>query len=255
MSEGNKYNEQQEGPDNFGVPDGYFDRSAAALMNRFSWLEEHKTWPRLQALKGRSGFVLPEGYFEQKACVMELIPYPGLRNREKKAGWSVPAGYWEEAEAITLSQVMADREPDTSFGPKQISFITPGSYFENNAIALKEALSDYEKEAKIVPFFTVRRLVFAAAASLLLAVFGFRLYDVFFGTSPKEDCGTLACVDRAELLKTRALESLETDELYELVNSGELEKKLEGEKTEKQQKNDSAQDLRQEELDELMDGI
>lgn len=255
MPDENEHNYQQGEPGNFGLPEGYFERSATSLMNRLDWLEEHKVWPHLQEMKSKTGFSLPEGYFEKKALAIELIPYPRIAGFERKTGWSVPEGYFDEAGIIAFSNMTVAAEPDTSFAPKQLPFVTPDSYFEKNETVLEELLHGKEKKTTPGRVFTMRRLVFAAAAALLLAVFGFRLYDVFFGSSVEEDCGTLACVDRADLLKAKALESLETDELYELVNTGELEKKLEEGKTEGQQKKDSSQGLNADELDELMDGI
>jgi hypothetical protein len=59
-------NENNGGPNNFGLPEDYFKKSAGSIMNKIEWLEEHKAYPNLTGLKKESGFVVPALYFENK---------------------------------------------------------------------------------------------------------------------------------------------------------------------------------------------
>jgi len=61
---------------------------------------------------------------------------------------------------------------------------------------------------------------------MLLVVISVWIYNYYFKPVEVNDCGTIACVDRMDLVKTKNLEALDNEELYELVNPAELEKNL-----------------------------
>lgn len=242
-------------PTNFGLPEGYFQNSAAKLMNRMEWLEEHKGYDRLSSLKGETGFVIPGLYFEKAECRTELMNYPGLSSVKKQKIFSVPDGYFEEAEVKQLSTVLTDEEFVLSSVTKQKEFIIPSGYFEENEVVLKTLLTENKQtKTRVISLFATRRIVMAAAA-LLLVVTGTWMYRLYSESQEEKDCGTIACIDRMELLKTKTLENLETDELYELVNSKKLEENLHKGTINDKQKTDSSRDRNDEAMDDLMDGI
>lgn len=220
---------KNDNPD-FGLPEGYFQKSAGALMNKIEWLEEHKEFPILSTFKNKIVFGLPENYFNSNEQKLELLDCPVLGAIEKKNLFVTPENYFENAETVALSEVIGDPETQLNFIPRQNNFKVDENYFSMNAIQIEQLLLEKRKPFRIISLF--RSKIGLAAAALLVATLGLWTYNFYFKAAEVKDCGTMACIDKAELLKSKSLEGLETDELYELVNAKKLEKKLEKKSTE-----------------------
>ncbi len=215
---------------NFGLPEGYFQKSASSIMNKIEWEEEHKEFPKLSALKDITGFSVPENYFSKKEQRLELGEYPILLSQQSKNPLTVPVNYFEESKALELSKVLDANENELenfcslNSLKKQNSFSVPENYFPGNESRLATEVKS--KETKVISLFA-RRIGYAAAA-MVLVVMGVWIYNFYFATVQVEDCGTIACVDKQDLVKTKNLERLDDEELYELVDPAALKKKLEG---------------------------
>ncbi len=229
MSKNPENNDFNKEPNSFGLPDGYFERSAGSIMHKIEWIEEHKIYPRLSALKKETGFIVPLNYFETVETALELISYPNLLACKKDAGFTVPLNYFEDAEANELEKVLVLEENElASFSvlnsiPKQNAFTVKENYFTDSEQKIISALTT---EAKVIKLFTPK-IWFSAAAAVLTIVLGLWLYNNFFKPVGVKDCGSLACLDKNDLVKSKNLEGLDNDELYELVNTKKLEEKLE----------------------------
>lgn len=254
MSNENENRHSNQKPTNFGLPEGYFQTSAAKLMNRLEWQEEHKEFKLLQELKDNTGFVVPKNYFNKREQKTELLDYPVLASLGKPAGFSVPKDYFADAEVLELSKVFSGEESKPVFEIKQNGFKTEASYFQDNETRLKKLLAEEKNDVGIISLFSVKRIGLASAAMLLIAL-GFWMYGLYTNEVEDKDCGTIACIDRVDLLKAKTLENLETDELYELVNSKKLEENLKSKDTGKKQKEDSSVKSDDEAMDDLLDGI
>ncbi len=228
---GSNHNQAGNSNENFGLPDGYFKRSAGNIMNRIEWEDEHKEFPVLTSLKGENGFVVPSGYFSGNETHLELLEYPTLVSASKKHGFAVPAHYFEEAEILEYSKnfVETDHELEglerLTALPKRNNFSVSNDYFEVNA-KLLASLLEHRRETRIVDLF-FSRTAYVAAAMLMLAL-GLWIYSVYFTPAPRPDCGTLACVDRNEIFQSKVVESFSDDDLMEAVDASDLEMKLNG---------------------------
>lgn len=219
-------------PDNFGLPGGYFQKSATSIFNKIEWQEEHKAFLKLTDLKHQNanyGFNVPPEYFVKSAEHLENLHYPKLFSLKRSSGFVVPADYFEQAEVNELGKVISDAKDElfsfeklTSL-PKENNFRVDEDFFAGSDKQM-HLLLEKPLKGKVINLFT-RRIAFAGAA-LLVASLGFWIYNFYFSTAELKDCGTMACVDKYDLVKTKNLESLDNEELYELVNSGDLEKKL-----------------------------
>lgn len=258
MSTGqNNQFEHNEG--NFGLPDDYFKKSANSIINRIAWEEEHHVFPALLKFKDKSGFTLPPGYFENNEHKLELTEVPTLQAISKTNPFKVPEGYFNQLEVSQLSTVMLDAPDElTAFKTlasvkKQNNFHVDEAYFEVNEKLLITLLKP-EKSARIIDLFFSRSSYVAAA--MLVTALGLWLYSIYIHPAQElKDCGTMACVDRVDLIKNKNLENLDNDELYELIDAGELEKKLDIKKAEpgtKQKRDSSINDFS---VDELLDEI
>ena len=65
-----------------------------------------------------------------------------------------------------------------------------------------------------------------SVAALLVIVLGLWVYNTYYKMAEVNDCGTLACIDKIDLVKAKHLENIDTEELYKLVNTKKLEENL-----------------------------
>ncbi len=246
-----------EGSSNFALPDGYFQKSASSILNKIEWEEEHKNCPVLLKLKGESGFILPENYFNSSEIGLELVDYAELRAISKKTGFDVPLNYFEESEMSELAKIWAGNKEElySCDNLKSISkanyFVVEENYFSENAERLNAMLKEHQPSRIISILFP--RASYAMAALLVITI-GLWIYNAYFKPAETADCGTLACVDKLELVKTKNLENLDDDELYELVNSKSLEKKLQNKNDKTSSRNEDSS-LKQVLVDDLLDEI
>lgn len=260
MSKDFENNNTNNGESNFGLPEGYFKKSAGNILNKIEWVEEHKPYPKLSELKKETGFVVPFNYFETSEAKLELTPYERLSKLSKEHNFIIPENYFDETEISLLSHgLVANNEDDLQHFeylnsiPKVNSFGVSDSYFEMSAAKIISELSP-KKEAKVISLFT-RKALFSAAAALFAAIIGVWIYNQYFKTAAVQDCGTLACVDKNDLVKSKNLESLDNDELYELVDTKKLEEKLENKQSIKKENTSTDSSLKNVNTDDLLDEI
>lgn len=177
---------------NFGLPEGYFEKSKLNILSKIEWQEENSNYSTLLRLKGKHGFVLPDNYFDALAAKSELLTYPALDEIKKSNSFEVPVNYFENNKTILLAKI-----------------ITQGKNGGAKIISLNSKTYWY------------------AAAAMLVFSFGVWMWNHYYNTNEiiDGDCNTLACIEKRELLKYK-LENLDNDELFELVNADDLEKKL-----------------------------
>lgn len=228
MSKDPENNNLNNEPDNFGLPGDYFQRSAASIMNKIEWLEEHKQFPRLEQLKNKPGFIVPENYFERLESKLELLDYPQLVKLGNNGGYIVPANYFENAEVRELSKVLKGEDDLSAFSnlnsiKKENPFTVSENYFEASSQKIHASV---QKPAKVISLFS-GRVLYSAAAAIAAIILGVWIYNYYFKPVVSGDCGTIACVDKKDILKSKSLETLDDDQLYEIVDTKKLEEKLE----------------------------
>ena len=215
-------------PQNFNIPDGYFQKSANNILNKIEWDDEMKPYSKLLELKNKGVFSLPENYFQNSECLLENSNYQNLNAIVKANPFSLPFNYFaEQSIEVTnlLSHSVNDYETQEPLQTilKTNSFEVPTAYFKN---AEQKIISQLEnkKSAKIIRLSFSRVLI--AAAAIVIITFGLWIYKSMDKPVNTDDCGTLACIEKRELLKSKQFENMEADEMYELVNPILLENGL-----------------------------
>jgi len=247
MFENNENNELNREPNKFGTPEGYFKKSAGSIIQKIEWIEEHKAYPFLSALKKDSGFVVPVNYFNETESKLELIDFPTLISIDKTNVFKTPENYFEELEALQLSNLLIDEENELKTFEKlnsikkQNNFKVNENYFSASAEKLTAAVLNEKKEAKVIKLFSAK--IWYAAAAVLTITLGLWIYNQYYKVEELKDCGTLACVDKFDLVKTKNLESLDSDDLYELVDTKKLEEKLNNKTEDKSETKNEEKDL------------
>jgi hypothetical protein len=248
-NENNQFNKEST---DFGVPNGYFQKSAVAIFNKIEWEQEHKSFPKLLQLKSQHGFITPSAYFSKIEQKIELLDLPILFSLKKVNSFTVPVGYFENVEVSELAKILDDKELFLPSLVKQNPFKVSDEYFSIRHRQLEHLLQP-TPSFKVVKLFSVKSAL--AIAALLVVVLGIWLYNSYFTPVAVKDCGTIACVDKVDLLKIKHLEGLDNDELYELVNSKKLEQKLETKSNKNSEKQDSVSEIDESVTDALLEEI
>jgi hypothetical protein len=251
LENNNKNNEQAK----FGLPDGYFQKSALSIFNKIEWQEEHKEFTNLLSHKNKTGFIVPENYFSNTESKLELLEFEKLSSFSKTNPFKVPANYFDEdiLKLIILNEESSELSKYKTLVllKKQNSFTVPENYFIKNEQKLKDVASTASAtKTKVINLFSPK-MWYSVAALLVIAV-GLWMYNSYYKTVELKDCGTLACVDKVDLVKAKHLENIETEELYKLVNTKKLEDNLE-KKSNQKQSNDGSLDSVS--TDELLDEL
>lgn len=247
MFENNENNELNREPNKFGTPEGYFKKSAGSIIQKIEWIEEHKAYPLLGALKKESGFVVPQKYFIDSESKLELLEFPTLFSLNRINKFKTPANYFEELETLQLSNLLIDEENELKAFEKlnaikkQNSFKVDDKYFTTSKDKLIAAVLNEKKEAKVIKLFSAK--IWYAAAAMLTITLGLWVYNQYYKVEELKDCGTLACVDKTDLVKTKNLEALDNDQLYELVDTKKLEEKLKNKSEDKSENKNDKKDL------------
>jgi hypothetical protein len=237
MSKDPENNNLNNESNSFGLPEGYFQKSANSIFNKIEWLEEHKEFTRLSELKNsvnpNGGFIVPADYFNSSDSDLELIAYPDLLKQKRsdnfESGYIVPGDYFEDLEVNELAKILKDKKSELepfqilNSIKKQNCFTTDPDYFADSEQKIISALS---KEAKVIGLFRPK-IWFSAAAAVFAIVLSLWVYNQYFKAEVVKDCGTLACVDKADIIKAK-METLDEDELYQTIDTKKLQEKLEG---------------------------
>lgn len=222
-------------PINFGLPDGYFGSSAKTIFNKIEWLEEHKAFPKLGQLKHSKIFAVPESYFNQTEIKLELLNCPKLGSIEKTNVFKAPTNYFKDIEIIQFYNLANYDENELNQHKtlksisKQNNFKVDENYFDDFQKKINHKLLNNTITTKVIKLVSPK--IYYAVAALLVITLGLWLYGQYFSKIESKDCGTLACVDKVDLIKLKNLESLDNEELYDLVDTKKLKEKLEGKTT------------------------
>jgi hypothetical protein len=258
MDKNNENNHLNSEPDNFGLPQGYFQNSANSIVNKIEWVEEHKNFPALEKLKKQSSFIVPNDYFVNNENKLELIEFPKLSALNKINAFKTPANYFNELEEKQFVHFFNENDLEIlgeklSTIPKQANFKVKENYFDSSAEKISNSLLNEKKGGKLIKLFSPK--IYYAAAAILTITLGLWFYNHYFLVAETKDCGTLACVDKADLLKTKNLENLDNDQLYELVDTKKLEEKLENKTNNTTKNEDIDTSLNNVSVDDLLDEI
>jgi hypothetical protein len=236
----------------FNVPRGYFENSASAIRNKIEWHEENKLYPQLLSLKNSNCFTTPVNYFETCGCSLELIAYPDLNKNKRKSGFITPGDYFmlNEEKLRSLIEPVDPLQGTAILDSikKQNNFTVKENYFEEGA--KKIALNLNRKEAR-VRILNPRSVLYFAVAAILIISAGIYTFKYYTEEKSLNDCETIACLDKKEILKSHRIETLENEELYDVVNAAKLEQNLNMKGETGHKKRDSIDDTEEDILDQL----
>jgi hypothetical protein len=215
-----EYHNNQRG---FNVPDDYFRRSAHAILNKIEWEEELSHYPALRK-RAAHGFTVPGGFFVKNECKLELLPFPGLCLRNKDTGFRTPGNYFDSLSARFSdgNEKMAAAGWYSNRPSREVPFGVPEGYFTGNANKLRTRLTG-ARRGQIIP---IKRWMYAAAAMLTLLAGGW-LFNYYNAPAQSlKDCGTIACIDKLDIIRSQNIDNFDGEELYDVIDADKLERNL-----------------------------
>ena len=249
MSKNENNSPENNKPNPFGMPENYFDSFKQKMMLKIELADELKEFKMLSGIEKKLPFVTPDNYFAQSGLEskVELAPYEKLVTVKRENNFITPELYFEKAAVRTVTKIEVAEElkefVTLASIEKENVFAVPNAYFDNLSYEIREKV--FAEKNKTSVFDNVLHIVFskktvyALAATLVLSL---GLY--FYNSTEKvvgTDCGTLACLDRNEILKDNQLLPLDEESLMEMVNVESLSKNLKQdlERTTEEKKEDS----------------
>lgn len=213
------------------MPEGYFGSFSKRMMHKIELAEELKEFKILSSLDKKLPFVAPENYFASAEVKSELSSYPELSAAKKQNGFTTPELYFETSAKTIKSKIEIAEElkayPTLSSINKENSFAAPQNYFEGLSHRMRENIHVSAEESgvtKILHLIFSKKTAYAIAATLVIS------FGLYFYNSGKEtvsgDCGTLACLDKKEIIQGSQLLNMDDDALMEMVNADKLSKNL-----------------------------
>lgn len=221
MSDKNLNNEEKGKKEGMGMPENYFDSFSSRLFSKIKANEELKDFPLLSGMEKVNPFVEPAGYFEAKE---ELLQFPLLRDLKQK-NFIAPANYFETLPARVTNKIAVEEETKVyetlASVNKENVFTVPEKYFDEFAGNVKQVISP----AKIVPLYgrILKKYSFAvAAAVLLLLTFTIILINQKTEVQPTNECNTLACLSKSDILNSGVLQNVSEESLIEMIGEEAL---------------------------------
>ncbi len=234
--ENNKLAGRQGGENPFSLPENYFSSFSQKMMLKIELADELKEFKLLSAIDKKSPFVTPDHYFAQSSLStevkIELTPYEKLVELKKINSFITPESYFETSASQIENRIEWAEElnlyPALNTIERSNGFAVPQGYFETFSHTVREKI--FAEKNKTGIFDNVIHIVFSkrtayALAAMLVLSLGLYIYNAK-EVVVSNDCNTLACLDRKDILKDNQLLPMDDESLMEMVNVENLSKNL-----------------------------
>lgn len=220
---------KKPGEEGFGLPEGYFDSFTSRLFNRMDADNELAEFKLLSSVPKQNAFAVPENYFEavsvRTEIKAELSSYERLATYRNVYEAVAPDNYFESF-AERLQHRIELAEEIRAFAAlsaidKENCFVADEAYFESLAGKVKERIHSPQPAGMIdwlQSIFFTRKLVYAFGLLLIVAVAVVYQNKKETETDPATDCGTIACLDKKEIMNSTYLKNLDEESLIELID-------------------------------------
>ena len=242
--ENSKPNKKENNP--FSLPDGYFGSFSQKMMLKIEMAEELKEFKLLSSIDKKLPFITPDNYFARIEVKNELAAYPKLASVKtfncrtgSQNGFVVPELYFETSTKAIANKIELSEElkayPVLNAIEKQNVFVAPQNYFEGLSHAIRANMFGDQKQessvTKILHLVFSKKTAYAIAAMLVVSL-GLYFYaeGIHLDNSGEEtvtgNCGTLACMEKSEILKSNQVSNMDEESLMNLVDPVQLSKNL-----------------------------
>lgn len=237
FDETNDFSFNDKGKNPFGMPSDYFNSFEDKLKKRLEAENELVEFPLLSSISKTNTFSLPENYFSQSELALEhkteLADYKKLS--------SIPTAKFKtidtEYEQTLLTSIKYRVEVIEELKPyftlyaidKTNPFTVNEDYFENIADNVKEKIFSTKTQQSsvfetIIDFVFGKKMAYAFGLALM-CVLGI-LYFNKTTTISTNDCKTLACLEKNEIVNHNLINNFDDEQLFDLVNIKTLNTQL-----------------------------
>lgn len=259
------FNEGKKRP--FGMPADYFASFEEKLKEKMEMADELNAFPLLASLQKKNVFVFPTDYFLQTEQSLEhsteLVTYSHLQSIAKPLAEDLDEAYTKKLTtslSYRISLVDELKPYQTLYAmDKTAVFSVTDDYFDTLAERVKAHIfsGDNTKQSvldKVLDAVFGKRTAWAFGLALIIGL------AIYF--KPEEesiqagnDCKTLACLEKHEILDNKAMTSLDEDQLIDLVDVNSLGKQLNLEEERKDTLSGRKIRLRDVETEQLLDAL
>lgn len=213
----------------FSVPEGYFEKLSANVLNKIRVNEElEELSPTVLEISREKIYTVPTGYFENlsanvlnKIRVIEELEElsPKLLEISQEKTYTVPTGYFEtlsdrvigliNREEISVEEELQELSPLLATASKKSPYTIPGGYFDRIEIPIEEK----KEVARVIPI--TKRSWFRYAAAAVITAFIVSLGFMILGNNEIDpDVRPTAWVEK----KLQKVSTDDIDEFVELVD-------------------------------------
>ena len=220
----------------FLLPNNYFNSFTERLINKLVCEEELTDYKTLSRINKEQNFNIPENYFENLKNKLEykyeISNFEELEKLPKQSLNKTPSDYFEQLENNIKHKLELDSElqefKTLSGLEKKNHFSVDANYFEkHNQNLTAESSTKTTKIVKLRTFVFNPKLAIAASLILIVgAVVFWKLNNNSSTIIQASDCKTLACLEKFELLNEKNIDDFDDENLYEMVDVEELDKKI-----------------------------
>lgn len=218
----------------FGMPADYFTSFEKKLKEKMELVDELNAFPLLASLEKKNVFAFPTDYFVQAEQSLELITYPHLQGIAKPLAEDLDEAYTKKL-AASLSYRIGLADELKSYQVlyainKTAVFSVADGYFDTVAERVKARIfsGNSTKQSvldRILDVVFGKRTAWAFGLALIIGL------AIYFRPEQEtiqadNDCKTLACLEKREILDNKAITSLDEDQLIDLVDVNSLGKQL-----------------------------
>lgn len=232
---------EQNGKNPFGLPMDYFSSFEDKLKKRLETEPELSEFPLLSKISKVNSFSTPDNYFSvsqnKLEHVVELTSYVSLQSIKHHTFNELDKDY-----AVALNKSLQYKidlaEELKSYNflynlNKEKSFFVPDDYFENLSLRIKANIHEV-KQTRVALIDKALDFIFGKRFALsfgFVVIVGFLVVFYKMSTSNVEpnDCQTLACLEKHEILNDKSINNLDEEQLMDLVDVNSLGEQLQNE--------------------------
>ncbi|MBA3706260.1 MAG: hypothetical protein H0W84_10300 [Bacteroidetes bacterium] len=229
------FGKNKENP--FDMPKGYFNSLPSRVMNKIEIVQELEQYRVLAAIDKQYYFSVPQNYFIKNENLLEykyeLAAFTALSKVPKPALKPDTSEYFDALSNKILKQIELSDELKSysmlSEIKKEKIFSANPEYFETIADRVKERYHSNQKASvfeQLLNLILKPKIAFAYSFVLIVGLGMYLFFSKSNTITETGDCKTLACLEKRELLNDHTMQSLDDDNLYDLVDVEELDKQL-----------------------------
>jgi hypothetical protein len=228
----------ENGKNPFGMPSDYFASFEDKLKKKMESENELSDFPLLSSTQKINSFKIPTNYFSKSENAIEqateLANYPELQSFQKPVFADLEADYIQQLNASIQDKVeLVDelKAYSTLYALSKVhSFVVAENYFEVLPLRVKERIH-VTRKPKASAIETVLDFIFGKKLALSFGLAAIICVSIYFYQSSKKgielnNCQTLACLEKQDILNDKSINNFDDDQLMDLVNVKSLDKQL-----------------------------